>query len=315
MLPTFEKAAFKLRPGQVSEPVRTREGYHLIQCVEYWPLEERPLDWIYSQVGFDAARDKADSLCRHRADSLLRTIKTPAQAAAAAHRFGWVIENNTHAIGDHVATAEMKPYLIALENVSPGHLYPGVQLIRTFGYAITWVDSISAPETPTWDQAADRVLDAYRREAAQRAVTAKLAELDSLGAAGWSFDSLAALWGGKTTELGLKPSDGLKDMVGTRTVLDSLVFGTRLGPALKPGAVSGWTRVPYGYFRMHLLNRLDPSEPDIQRRMGSDRRASLERSLQPVFDEMGARYGVQILDPELKAVAMPPLPPGPPGLP
>ncbi|MGH3055443.1 MAG: peptidylprolyl isomerase, partial [Gaiellaceae bacterium] len=304
MLPTFEKAAFKLRPGQISEPVRTREGYHLIQCVEYWPLEARPLEWIYSQVGFDAARDKLDSLCYRRADSLYRSLKRPEQALAAAHRFHWVVENNTHVIGDHVASAELKPYLIALENVSPGQLYPGIQLIRGFGYAITWVDSITPLVTPTWEQVSDRVTDEYRRGASRRAVTAKLAELDSLAGGGWSFDSLAALWGGKVTELGMHPNDGLREMTGTRPMVDSLVFGGRLGPALERRQVSGWVRVPYGQIKLRLLDRLDPSESDIQRRMSADRRASLERSLKPVFDEMGRRYGVQILDPDLKGVTV-----------
>ena len=315
MLPTFEKAAFKLRAGQISEPVRTREGYHLIQCVEYWPLEARPLDWIYSQVGFDAARDKSDSLCVRRADSLYHALRTPAQAIAAAHRFHWVIENNTHVIGDHVATSDLKPYVIALESVKPGQMYPGVQLMRGFGYAITWVDSITPPTTPTWNEAADRVTDTYRRDATVRAVTAKLAELDSLSARGWSFDSLAALWGGKYTEMGMHPSDGLRQMSGTRTMLDSLVYGTRLGPPLKRGEVSGWVHVPYGQLKLRLLDRFDPPESDLERRMEADRRASLERSLKPVFDELGKRYGVQILDPELKAVTVPPLPAGPPGLP
>jgi parvulin-like peptidyl-prolyl isomerase len=315
MLPTFEKAAFKLRPGQISAPVRTREGYHLIQCVEYWPLEERPLAWIYSQIGFDCAHDKADTLCAHRADSLFRSLRSPEQAATAGRRFGWPIDHNVHMVGDHAATAELKPYLIALENVTPGHLYPGIQLIRGFGYAITWVDSITPPETPKWEEATDRVLETYRRDASQRAVTAKLAELDSLGSRGWSFDSLATLWGGKVSESGLKPSDGLREMTGTRPTLDSLVFGTRRGPSLKPGEVSGWSHVPYGYLKLKLLQRLDPAETDIQRRMEADRRASLERSLKPVFDELTARYGVQILDPVMKATVVPPLPPGPPGLP
>lgn len=315
MLPTFEKAAFKLRAGQISDPVRTREGYHLIQCVEYWPLEERPLAWIYSQVGFDCAHDKADSLCHQRADSLYRSLRSPEQAAATARKFGWPIDHNQHVIGDHSATADLKPYLIALESVKPGTLYPGVQLIRGFGYVITWVDSIAAPATPKWEEVSDRVLDVYRRDASARAVTAKLAELDSLAARGWSFDSLAALWGGKVAERGLKPSDGLRDMNNTRAPLDSLVYGTRLGPGLKPGEVSGWTRVPYGYIRLRLLNRVDPSETDIRRRMDADRNASQERSMKPVFDEMATRYSVRILDPEMKAAIVPALPPGPPGLP
>ena len=33
MVPAFEQAAFDLTPGQVSEPVKTQFGYHLIYVI------------------------------------------------------------------------------------------------------------------------------------------------------------------------------------------------------------------------------------------------------------------------------------------
>ena len=34
MLPEFEAAAFKLKPGEVSDVVETEDGFHIIQMIE-----------------------------------------------------------------------------------------------------------------------------------------------------------------------------------------------------------------------------------------------------------------------------------------
>jgi parvulin-like peptidyl-prolyl isomerase len=53
MVPEFEDAAFALQPGQVSDPVQTQYGYHLIQVEERDPA--RPLDeYTLSQKKYEA---------------------------------------------------------------------------------------------------------------------------------------------------------------------------------------------------------------------------------------------------------------------
>jgi parvulin-like peptidyl-prolyl isomerase len=42
MIPEFEQAAFSLKPGEISAPIKTSFGYHLIQVIEKDP--NRPLD-------------------------------------------------------------------------------------------------------------------------------------------------------------------------------------------------------------------------------------------------------------------------------
>ena len=315
MLQAFERAAFLMKAGELSEPVRTVEGYHIIQCVEHVPAYAQPLAWVYGNVGYDAAVLKGDSLAARRADSVYRHVRTPAEARAAARKLGLSVEINTHEIGNYVASPDVKPYLIKLDTVKPGALYPGPHLLKGMGYTITWVDSISGRQQPLWAQVETRVFDEYRRGASTRAAQAKLAELDSMSAAGWSFDSLGTLWGGLVRKRGVPLATGFNDLVGSRSLLDSLVYGARGGRALQVGEISGWRALPGRFARFRLVERIDPPPTAMAQRMESDRRAALDRAMRPLFDEMSHRYGVQILDPDLRRLAVPAPPPAPPGMP
>ena len=50
MVPEFEKAAFSMEPGTISEPVQTQFGYHLIQLESLTPAGTMPYEAVKAQV-------------------------------------------------------------------------------------------------------------------------------------------------------------------------------------------------------------------------------------------------------------------------
>ena len=315
MLKPVERAAFALQTSEISEPVQSTEGYHILQCVEHLPVYAQPFAWVYPNVGYDAARAKAERTVLARGDSVFRHIRTPADAREAARRLGISVEDNVHQMGDLTGAPDVRPYIIQLEKVKPGQLYPGAYYLKAMGCAITWVDSISPPRRPLWQQVETRVLEDYKSGSTDRAVRAKLAELDSLMAAGWSLDSLGAYWGGLQHRQDVPLATGFADLLGGRAVFDSLIFGARGGRPLNRGEISTWQAIPGRFLRVRMDERMDPPASAIAQRLDADRRASLDRAMRPYFDELAKRFSVQILDEELKRTALPPPPPPPAGMP
>ncbi|HVP14217.1 MAG TPA: peptidyl-prolyl cis-trans isomerase [Terriglobales bacterium] len=312
MLPEFEHAAFAMRPGDLSQtPVRTQVGYHIIKVYSYDPMVTNPLNEVYSNASSDAAQEKADSLARGTADSLWRTLKTPAQLRAAAERRKIRVITYAHTTGKtEVGADDLRPYYRRLETLKPGQVFPGIQKFPGMGYAITWVDSLSPPRPPTWDEARDQALDSYRRDAGRRALGAKQAELDSLLREGWSLDSIGVAWGGLGHADDYGPGQRLVG-VGTAGRIDTVVFGDRGDDGLRPGQLSDWIELPAGVVRLRLKELHAPSASAVTTRAENDARIELERSLVGYFDGLKKRYPVRILDRKLREVQLPQPPSGP----
>jgi parvulin-like peptidyl-prolyl isomerase len=309
MLDEFERVAFSMRLGDLRGPIRTPAGWHLMECLEYVPQETAPLKYAYPNAAGDLADERASEIARQRADSLYRIIKTPAQGRAIAKKAGFTLLSNEHVIGTPIHVRDLQSYFQRLEQVPANTVYPGIQQYKGMGWVVTWVDSVAPERVPTWERARDQALDLVRRSGSLRKLNAKRAELDSLARAGWSLDSLGALWGGLQRLERVSPGAAIPRLGGRREI-DSLAFGVAgKPPALKPGeATAGWIALANGQARIRLDERFEPDPVEMANAIENERRLGLERNLQEEFARLQKRYPVKILDAELRATALPALP-------
>ncbi len=304
MLDAFEQAAFAMKPGDVSEPVRTEVGWHIIQCLEHLPPVSEPLSHIYVNVASDRAHLKAEAIALARADSLMGHIHSVAQAVATSRRDGFDILPMRIVLGDPVLQPTEAEYIHTLERMKKGQLYPTVHPIQGLGYGISWVDTILPAPAPSWDQAKDKALAEYRGDAARRTFTAKRAELDSLLRAGWSFDSLGALYGGLQQAPDTQRGGNLRGLGRLSSQADSLLFGTDdTPPVIGPGGITDWLGFRNGGARVRVVKRNTPLAGQVDARVQTLRRNALESALDDYFEGLKKRFPVRILDAKLRELS------------
>ncbi len=86
MVPAFEEAAFAMNPGEISEPVKTQFGWHIIKVNDYTPARIQELDEVRSRIRMRVGEEKAMDQLADIMDDILEVVITGGDLTEAAGR-------------------------------------------------------------------------------------------------------------------------------------------------------------------------------------------------------------------------------------
>ena len=257
MVPEFEGAAFALEQDEISDPVTSMFGVHVIKATEKTGGETQTLDDVRGSIVDMLQQESADARAAALAEAMSLEIEQAADLEAAASRRGLEVqESGFAALGEPILglgfSSEVTTQAFQLAEGEVAGPIP-----TPTGPAFATVTGIQAPYVPPLEEVETRVRDdVIRRKAfvlAQEradAVAAALQEADDFGAAA-EAEELAV------NESGLIARGAVVPGVGVNAQVEAVAF------SLTPGETSEPVLTGNSAVIVHVHEREDADRADL----------------------------------------------------
>ncbi len=233
MVPEFDKVAFALQPGQISDLVKTQYGYHIITLVDKKPASQRPLTEVRAQIEDRLKWEQAQAQAQKLADDVAKELKKPADFDTVARARGWqVTESGFFQQDEPIAGIGMAPS--GAQQAFTMNVGEVSDAIRTpQGFAFITVLAKQDPYVPKLDEVKNKVRDEVLKHKAIDAARQKAAALDATLKSG-DFQKAAKEAGFevKTTEL-IARGAPIADL-GVSPAIDAVAFALPVNGVSEP---------------------------------------------------------------------------------
>jgi peptidyl-prolyl cis-trans isomerase D len=254
-VPEFDKVAFEQSKGQVSDPVQSSFGFHIIQTEDKQAAGLQPLAEVKPGI--------EQSVKEQKTKQQMAKLGTEAQDAAqkqgmeqAATKYGaQVVQSNP--IARNAALPGVGPQPAVMEAVFSATDKSGAQSVETPESVVVFqVTKIDAARTPAFDEIKDRVTTEFKNQRANDLLRRKTQEMADRAHTEHDL-AKAAKEAGATVKT--------SDLVGrSQTVPD---IGNMGGPAsaafgMKNGEISGPLNLGTSQAVLQIVERQEPSTSD-----------------------------------------------------
>jgi len=232
MVKAFEDAAFALQPGEMSAPVRTDFGYHLLKGEERQEAGYQPLEAVRVELVQRLSREEARRLAEERAQAVYALIVAAGGPLTAATQQFDVEVQETPLIARGQAVEGIEPTSLFTQTAFA--LQEGqVSQPTAFGSRYVIMKLLERQESyiPSFDEVKDVVGEALVQERSKDLARQKAeAFIDDLKA-GKSLEELAHTVNSQAEQTGLFSRGGTVDKLGRPQELIRTAFRMTVGEA------------------------------------------------------------------------------------
>ena len=275
-VPEFEKAAFALPIGQLSDLVKSSYGFHIMRVSDKHQAHVKTIDEVKDQIEPLIRQNKVSKLIDNAGNALLTQARAQGIEKAAAAQGLTPITTDFVSRTDVVPGVGVTPQFMDAVFTEKEKAPPDLAQLSQ-GAVVFEVLGVRPPATPTFEEIRQKVEDQFRNERAGILLSQKTQELSDRAKSEHDLKRAAKELGAALKISDLVLPDGQVPDIGSMTGQASVAF------AMKPAEISGPIMTGTNGVVLQLLEKQEPTEQDFAAKKDQIREQLLRQKQQDLF--------------------------------